>query len=48
VGVRETLANGTRVPLTLRFRDRAGKRYEASAQVQVRGLVVPRATLPGS
>ena len=48
VGVRETLANGTRVPLTLRFRDRAGKRYEASAQVQVRGLVVPHATLPGS
>lgn len=48
VGVRETLGNGTLVPVTLRFRDGAGKRYEASAQVQVRGLVVPHATLPGS
>jgi copper(I)-binding protein len=41
VGVREPVANGRTVPVTLRFRDGAGKRHEAVAQVQVRGLLLP-------
>ncbi|HTI48326.1 MAG TPA: copper chaperone PCu(A)C [Casimicrobiaceae bacterium] len=39
VGVKKPLVNGTPVPVTLRFRDKAGKRYTAVADVQVHGLV---------
>ena len=39
VGVRKPLVNGTPVPITLQFRDKAGKRYTAVADVQVHGLV---------
>jgi copper(I)-binding protein len=44
VGVREPLVNGTPVPVTLQFRDKAGRRYAAVADVKVHGLV----TLPPS
>jgi copper(I)-binding protein len=43
VGMRDTMANGRLVPVTLHFRDRAGKRYDATADVQVRGLLAPHA-----
>jgi hypothetical protein len=39
VGVKKPLVNGTPVPVTLQFRDKAGKRYTAVADVQVHGLV---------
>ena len=39
VGVKKPLANGTPVPVTLAFRDKAGKRYTAVADIQVHGLV---------
>jgi hypothetical protein len=39
LGVKKPLVNGTPVPLTLQFRDKAGKRYTAVADVQVHGLV---------
>jgi copper(I)-binding protein len=42
VGVRQQLANGTPVPLTLEFRDAAGKAVTATTNVEVRGLVVRR------
>jgi copper(I)-binding protein len=40
-GVRRDIANGTPVPLTLEFRDAAGKRYEARTDLRVRGLLLP-------
>jgi copper(I)-binding protein len=39
VGVKKPLVNGTPVPVTLQFRDKAGKRYSAVADIQVHGLV---------
>lgn len=42
VGVRKPLVNGTPVPVTLQFRDKAGKRHSAVADVQVHGLVAAR------
>jgi copper(I)-binding protein len=47
VGMRDTVANGRLVPVTLHFRDRAGKRYDATADVQVRGLLAPHAPPQG-
>lgn len=39
VGITADAVNGVPVPLTLVFRDRAGKKVEASTTVKVRGLV---------
>jgi copper(I)-binding protein len=36
------VANGDPVPLTLMFRNKAGKRVEATTQVVVRGLLLPQ------
>jgi hypothetical protein len=36
-----TLVRASSPPVTLQFRDRAGKRHHAVAQVQVRGLLLP-------
>ena len=36
------VANGDPVPLTLMFRNKAGKRVEVSTQVVVRGLLLPQ------
>ena len=48
VGVREQLANGTPVLLTLEFRDAAGRTVKANTQVEVRGLVVRRVPAAGA
>jgi periplasmic copper chaperone A len=48
VGVVAPLANGTPVPLTLEFRDAAGMAVKATTNVEVRGLVVRRPTVPAS
>ena len=47
VGVREDLKNGRSLPVTLQFKDPSGKRYNAQADVLVRGLLLPRG-LPGT
>jgi len=41
VKVRRDLALGSPVPVTLQFRDRAGRRVTAQADVQVRGVALP-------
>jgi copper(I)-binding protein len=41
VKVRRDLVLGPPVPVTLEFRDRAGKRVTAQADVQVRGVALP-------
>ena len=41
VKVKRDLANGTPVPITLKFKDTKGKPVEASTQVTVRGLLLP-------
>jgi len=46
IGVRRDVALGPPVPVTLQFRDRAGKRVTAQAEVQVRGVAVPMPDLP--
>lgn len=45
VAVKQDLANGTPVPLTLVFRDAQGNESRATTQVTVRGLVLPRAAI---
>lgn len=42
-GLREDAVNGRAVPVVLEFRDRAGKRQTARADLQVRGLLAPKA-----
>ena len=42
VGIKRDLANGDPVPLTLAFKDAAGKRVEASTSVTVRGILLPQ------
>jgi len=44
VGVERDLANGDPVPLTLTFKDAAGKRVEATTRVTVRGILLPQQT----
>jgi hypothetical protein len=46
VGVRRDLLMGAPVPVTLQFRDRAGKRLTADAAVAVRGLAMPMPETP--
>jgi copper(I)-binding protein len=46
VGVRQDIVNGKSVPITLQFTGAGGKRYSATADVQVRGIVVPHADAP--
>lgn len=41
-GINRDLGNGTPVPLTLTFRDAAGKSVKATTNVLVRGLLLPR------
>ena len=41
VGVRRDVLLGAPVPVTLEFRDRAGKRFTAKAEMQVRGVAGP-------
>jgi copper(I)-binding protein len=43
VGVKRSLNNGDPVPITLRFVDARGKRFEVESYVTVRGLVFPAA-----
>ena len=43
-GIKRDLANGDPVPLTLTFRDRAGKRIAATTNIVVRGLLLPQQT----
>lgn len=42
IGITRDLANGDPVPLTLMFRDAAGKRVESTTNVAVRGLLLPK------
>ena len=46
VGINRLLANDTPVPLTLEFRTADGSVVKATTDVQVRGLVAPRAKRP--
>jgi len=46
VGVTRNVGNGDPVPLTLVFKDGAGKTSEASTQVTVRGLLLPQQMTP--
>ena len=41
LGVRRDLTLGPPIPVTLQFRDRAGKRVTAQANVQVHGVAMP-------
>jgi hypothetical protein len=41
-GIKRDLANGDPVPLTLTFRDEAGKRFEVTTNILVRGLLLPQ------
>ena len=45
-GIKRDLANGDPVPLTLTFRDAAGKRLVATTNVVVRGLLLPQHAPP--
>ena len=45
-GIKRDLANGDPVPLTLTFRDAAGKRLVAKTDVVVRGLLLPQHAPP--
>jgi len=45
-GIKRDLANGDPVPLTLTFRDAAGKRLVATTNVGVRGLLLPQHAPP--
>ena len=45
-GIKRALANGDPVPLTLTFRDAAGKRFVAKTDVVVRGLLLPQHAPP--
>jgi len=46
VKVRRDLTLGPPIPVTLEFRDRAGKRVTAQADVQVRGVALPMPESP--
>ena len=48
VDVKQDLANGTPVPLTLVFRDAQGRESRAATTITVRGLVLPQAGGPES
>ena len=48
VDVKQDLANGTPVPLTLVFRDAQGRESRAATTITVRGLVLPQAGVPES
>jgi copper(I)-binding protein len=41
VGVRQDLLPGAPVPVTLQFRDKAGKRVSAQADIRVHGVALP-------
>ncbi len=41
-GIRRDAGNGDRIPLTLRFRDAAGKEVTSSTEILVRGILTPR------
>ena len=41
-GIKRDVANGDPVPLTLTFRDAAGKRLVATTSIVVRGLLLPQ------
>ena len=41
-GIRSDVANGDPVPLTLTFRDATGKRFVATTNIVVRGLLLPQ------
>jgi periplasmic copper chaperone A len=46
VAITRDIANGDPVPLTLVFKDEAGKVSEATTQVSVRGLLMPQQMAP--
>ena len=46
VGVKRSVNNGDPVPITLRFVDAKGKRFEVESYVTVRGLVFPGGAPP--
>ena len=46
VGVKRTVNNGDPVPITLRFVDAKGKRFDVESYVTVRGLAFPGGTPP--
>jgi copper(I)-binding protein len=46
VGVKRTVNNGDQVPITLRFVDAKGKRFDVESYVTVRGLVFPGGASP--
>jgi copper(I)-binding protein len=46
VGVREDLVPNAAVPVTLLFRDKAGKRVTAQADIRVHGLALPTSQQP--
>ena len=46
VGVRKDLLPGAPVPVTLQFRDRAGKRFTAQADIRVHGVALPMPAAP--
>lgn len=46
VGVTRDIANGDSVPLTLTFKDTAGRPVKATTNVVVRGLLLPQHTSP--
>ena len=48
IGIAHDLANGTPVPLTLTFRDAAGREVRAITNVLVRGLLLPQQMPPSS
>jgi periplasmic copper chaperone A len=48
VNVDRDLANGTPVPLTLRFKDAKGRPVTATTNVVVRGLLMPQQSAPAS
>ncbi len=43
VGMKRDVANGDYVPVTLVFEDANGRRFESTARVTVRGLLLPQA-----
>jgi copper(I)-binding protein len=48
IDVNRDLANGTPVPLTLVFKDAAGREVRATTDVVVRGLLLPQHMPPAS
>lgn len=48
IEIAHDLANGTSVPLTLTFKDAAGREVRATTNVLVRGLLLPQQMVPSS